>query len=398
MTRLALSLAALLVAATPSLAQNPFAAARTVNDRIISNWEVEQRVRLFAAFGFNPPQPAALALEELTQDRLKIQAAEELGVQVTEQGFQDAVQNYAQQRQLSVDDMRARLRGGGVSDEAFNDFLRTSILWRGVIEARFRSRAAPSDDDMETTLAMVATQPTESIFLREIALPFAEHGPQGARDLAERIIQQVRSGTSFANLARQFSRAQTAPQGGSVGWTPSANLPPQIAAEILPLSPGGVSGPIAVEAAIIVLQVADIRVEEGGSPDAFVSYVRFDLPPNDPDATSALLEQARSFESCMDAELASKTFGGQSGPIGPVPITGLDGETALAIASLDNGETSVKVPSNDAQMIIHLCSRSMDIDPETVESLRLQVFNQRMNSFAAGYLQELLADAVLEEG
>lgn len=396
--RLLVQLAFLAALAMPAAAQNPFAAARVVNDRIISNWDVDQRVRLYRAFGFNPAQPRELALEELTQDKLKLQAARAIGADVTEEGFEDAVAQYAEQRQMSVGGLRARLKGAGVADETFDDFLRTSVLWRAVIEARFRSRAAPSEEDLQSTLAFAASNPSESLFLREIAIPFAERGQQGARDLADRLIRQVRGGASFPALAREYSRSRTAQEGGAIGWTPANGLPAQMASEVLTLTAGEVSGPIAVPAGIIILQVVDIREDTSARSDAFVTYVRYDLPLGAPEARAALLEAADEFQSCLDAELAAEGFAGQSGPVGPVPIVSLSGEIAVTIASLDPGEIGAAMPTQEADTLLYLCTRSVDIDPDQTEALRRQIFNQRMNSYAAGYLQELLADAVVTDG
>ena len=395
MSRFLLLFAALVCLGAPALAQNPFAAARTVNDRIISNWDVDQRVRLYRAFGFAPAQPRELALEELTQDKLKLQAAELIGAGVSEEGFNTALEQYAEQRQMSVGGLRSRLRNAGVADETFDDFLRISILWRAVIEARFRNRASPSEEDLESTLSLAASNAPESLFLREIAIPFAERGQQGARDFADNIIRQVRGGANFSALARQFSRSRTAQQGGSIGWTPAATMPAQMASEVLALGPGEISGPIIVPAGVIILQVVDIRAEGSAAPDAFVTYVRFDLPPGAD--SSELLAQANGFDTCLDAELAAEPFGGESGVVGPVPVVALTGDIALTIASLDPGETGLSMPAPEVQSVIHLCTRGVDIDPDATEALRRQIFNQRMNSYASGYLQELLADAVVED-
>lgn len=390
-------IAALGLMASGAVAQNPFAAARTVNAQIISNWDVDQRVRLYRAFGFRPPDPMLLALEELTQDRLKRQAAQDIGASVTEEGFEDALEQYAAQRQMSVGGLQSRLRDAGVAKETFDEFLRISILWRAVVEARFARRSAPSDEDLEATLSFAASNPTESVFLREIAIPFAERGQEGARQLAERIIRDVRGGANFAAIARQVSRTPTAQRGGAIGWTPAAGLPPQIGSEVLALEPGDITGQIEVPAGILILQLVDIREDASGRSDATVTYVSFPLPPGQ-EAADTALSAADEFETCLDAELAAEEFGDGGGLVGPVPANALSEAVSLTLASLDPGEAGLTMVPDGGQAMIHLCARGVEIDPEASEALRSQIFNQRMNSYAAGYLQELLADAVVEDG
>lgn len=384
--------------AAPVLAQNPFAVARKVNTEIITNYDISQRVRLYTAFGFRPPDPSTLALEELTQDRLKKQAADELGIVVGPDGLAEAITQYAGQRQLTEAALRQRLRATGVADETFDAFITNEVRWRNVVNARFRRRAAPSDDDLDSALTFAASVPQEVFLLREIAIAFAEHGQSGARTIANRIRSAVAGGASFSAQARQYSRSGTASQGGFLGWTPANRLPPPIAAEVQSLTPGGVSNPIPLPAGLILIQLVDIREEAASArPDVTVSYVRLNLPPGDQAAQEAL-SLGRRFDTCVDAEAAAQAYGDGSGRVGGVPERELGEELALTIAALDPGEVALTLPTETGRALIMLCNRSVDIDPEQAEGLRVQLFNQRMNSYASGYLQELLANAVIVDG
>ena len=357
------------IAPSPVGAQNPYAVARKVNTEVITNYDISQRVRLYAAFGFRPPEPQTLALEELTQDRLKTQAAEELGIIVGPEGLAEAIEQYAAQRQLTVPVLRQRLRSAGVADETFDDFITNEVRWRNVVNARFRRRAAPSDDDLDAALTFAATVPQEVFLLREIAIAFAEHGQSGARTIADRIRRQVAGGSSFSALARQFSRSGTASQGGFLGWTPASRLPPPVAAEVQTLSPGGVSNPIPVPAGLILIQLVDIREETAAErPDVAVSYVRLNLPPTE-EAAQGALALGRTFDTCVDAEAAATRYGEGSGRVGGVPEAELEEGLALTIAALDPGEVALTLPTETGRALIMLCSRSVDVDPEQSKRL-----------------------------
>jgi len=117
--------------------------------------------------------------------------------------------------------------------------VRSGVLWRDLVGIRFRSRATPSPADLENILNYAASARQESVFIREIAIPFAERGNEGARNLANRIIRDVRNGASFAGFAR----------------------------------------PIEIPAGIILIQLVDIR-EEAVATDASmtISYTRLDVP------------------------------------------------------------------------------------------------------------------------
>ena len=178
-----------------------------------------------------------------------------------------------------------------------------------MVQSRFRARAQPSENDVQNALNFGASGVQESVFLREIAIPFAERGQTGARALADRIARDVANGASFAALARQYSRTPTAQRGGSLGWRPANRLPPVIAGAVLSLSPGEVSSQIEVPAGIILMQLVDIREEESGvSGDILAGYIRIDVPSQNPSAAAEDLRN--SAETCIEADSIAAAAGG----------------------------------------------------------------------------------------
>ena len=377
-----------------SHAQNPFAVKRIVDTSIITNYDISQRVRLLRAFGFRGPDPEALALSQLTEDKLKIAAAERNGIGLSEDGYEIGFADFAEQRGASPGGLLARMRNSGVSDEAFRDFMTAGLLWRGVVQSRFRARAQPSETDVQNALNFGASGVQESVLIREIAIPFAERGQDGARRLAERIARDVGNGSSFAAFARQYSRTPTAARGGLLGWRPANQLPPVIASAVLALSPGEVSAPIEVPAGIILLQLADIREEDATtSTDILASYVRIDVPSSDAaNAAEALRDEA---ETCIEADGVATEAGGASGRYGPDLIADIPVDIAMVLAGLDASEVGATAPNENGVSVIMLCNRTVTTDPEQIEALQNQIFSQRMAAYANGYLQELLSDAVI---
>lgn len=378
----------------PAKAQNPFAVKRMVNASIISNYDVSQRVRLLRAFGVRAPDMETLALEQLTEDRLKLEAAAARGIALQDDGVETGIAAFAEQRSMSPNGLKARVRNAGVSDEAFEHFITASLLWRGVVQSRFRSRAQPSEADLQNVLNFAASGIQESVLLREIAIPFAERGNEGASRLADRIIRDVAGGASFAGFARQVSRTATAQNGGMLGWRPANRLPPLIAGPVLALSPGEVSAPIEIPAGIILIQLVDIREEPAEARgDILASYIRIDVPTSDPDEAIGLL--SRDAENCIEAEGPASKFGGLSGRYGPDPISQIPTEIAMVLSGLDANEVGTTRPTENGLTLVMLCNRTVTTDPEEIEALRNQIFGQRMTAYANGYLQELLSDAII---
>ena len=393
---------ALGVTVTPVAAQNPFAAARIVNESIISNYEISQRVRLLQALGLNSPDVKDIAIQQLTEDRLKQQAATAAGLSINDETRQQSAEQFAKQRQMSLGGLKSRLRSNRVDDASFTAFIDTLTLWRSLVTLRFRDRASPSDADIENALNFAASRASESVFIREIAIPFAERGQNGARQLANRIARDVKNGASFSGMARQFSRTASAQRGGNVGWTPVNRLPQQISSQILSLSPGEVSAPIIVPAGVILLQLVDFREDSAESRGGVsATYIRLDVPVNGDDApainaaltTASAL--AKDVDGCLDAGARIGDHGPLSGRYGPDPLPEIPPDIGLTLANLDAGESGLTAATAGRVSVITLCSRAVDTDVDQIEALRSQLFNQRMINYGNGYLQELLADAVI---
>ena len=91
-----LASAALLAAlAGPSLAQNVYAPAVTVNNAVVTGYDVEQRVLLLDALGAPDVNRRELAVQQLTEDRVKLQAAESMGIELPEGAIEAGLQEFA---------------------------------------------------------------------------------------------------------------------------------------------------------------------------------------------------------------------------------------------------------------------------------------------------------------
>ena len=385
---------------TTAALAGPYSVVRMVNNTPITQYELDQRMKLLRVLGARDSDLRGLAMERLTEDRLKLQAATALGMSLQEDALEESVNEFAAQRQTTAAGLYSQISQGGVERETLHSFVRDGILWRDLVNIRFRSRATPSEADLETILNYAASARQESVFIREIAIPFAERGTEGARRLAEQIIVDVRNGANFSELARAFSRSPSAQKGGAVGWTPLNRMPPLFASQLLALSPGELTNPIEVPVGIIVLQLADIREEAvTGGGGTTVSYFRLDVPI--PEGSSPEAAQARAvslageLDSCADAEARVLDFGPASGRFGPQSAGDVPGDVGLVLANLDAGETGILAPGSAGVSVITLCNRSATNDPEAIENLQNQVFNQRMNNYASSYIQELLADAII---
>jgi peptidyl-prolyl cis-trans isomerase SurA len=272
---------ALLAGAGSAAGQTPYAPALTVNDSAITFYDIDQRVLLLEALGVQG-DARAQAIEQLTEDRVKVQAARALEIELPEGAILAGIEEFATQRGLTVDDVFQVLAARQIDRQTMDDFVEAGLLWREVVQSRFRDKATPTEADLDTTLAIQENAPVEIVQMSEIALPFAERGEAATLELAERLSRELARGGGFAAAARQYSRAASAAEGGRMEPVPAAALPPAIRAQVLLLGPGGVTRPIPISGGVAILRLDAVRLEPPGQRPA-------DVP--DEEIRNALREQ-----------------------------------------------------------------------------------------------------------
>ncbi len=390
--------------AVSAVAQGLYEPIVIVNQKAITNYEVDQRAKLLEAFG-TPGNLTALSLEQLTDDKLRLQAAEDIGLELDESAVDDGFARFSEQRNLSTEQVEGALRARGISVETLRDFIRATLIWREVVQVRFRARATPSDQDLDAALEFANRAVQEEVLLQEISIPVAQRGPEATGALARDLSRSLNRGGDFTAAVRRYSRAGSAGRGGRVDWLPASNLPPQIAGQVLALLPGEVTAPIDIPQGVTILKLLEVReiarnTDEDGSITLTYTQLIVPLASTAPeqaylDAETQLNALAAEAELCSDLDAQAESFGFGSGRSNPTPADAVPAEVALTVAGLDVGQKSTQRDARGVTLVM-LCSRSGETSPEEREDLRLRLFNQRMAAFGQGYLQELRGDALIE--
>ncbi len=135
---------------------NVFAPVATVNDKVITRFDVEQRARILAAAdetsGVSPGSLLNEALQSLVNDQVKIQAAKSAGIEAKPEAVRAGLAEVAEQNKMSMDSMLAFFRARGVSREAVELQVVAEIVWRDYLRARYSSRIEPSELDISSAM------------------------------------------------------------------------------------------------------------------------------------------------------------------------------------------------------------------------------------------------------
>ncbi|MEM9098442.1 MAG: peptidylprolyl isomerase [Pseudomonadota bacterium] len=245
-------------------AQTVFKPVAVVNESVITGYDLSQRAQLLAtmeARGRSAEQMRRQALESLIVDRLKLQAGSSVGLAPTEEVINLGFDLFAQQNGQQPDELRTRLNGLGISNQAINDFVAAETIWREVVRARFLTRAEPSQTRIDEELRLSADLTNTSYRLKELGVVFTGNQAQdrAKRNQIVELYNQLQFGGDFDAAVREFSETPSAAQGGQLGWVPGSRLPLNLVRDLNRLEAGQITRPLSIQNGLAILQLVERR-------------------------------------------------------------------------------------------------------------------------------------------
>jgi peptidyl-prolyl cis-trans isomerase SurA len=396
-----LPLIVVLSAAPIAQAQNnPFAPAFTVNGRVVSNYELKQRIIFYSLL-----EPNGDATTEgrtsLIDDRLRQYAAELAGTEVSPEEIAAGMESFASRLNLSADEFIKELAPRGASAETFRDFVTSGLLWRATIRAKFQASTAVTDAQIDRAIADgIAAGGELKVLLSEIVLK--TDGPNDAAELALRIKGDVNSSAGFSAAAGLYSAAPTASRGGQLDWMPISQLPPAIAPQVAELEIGQMSEPIVDRDTVLLLYVRDRSssgaVAEDGTSGQFtgpmaVDFVRLVVAPG-----TDIVRITADLDRCEDLLPFGRDLPEEAVLRETLAEAAVPSDIALGLRALDAGESRSYTTSAGQTAILMLCSRQplTEIAPSR-DDVRSQILNKKLALRAQAYLEELRTEAFIIE-
>jgi peptidyl-prolyl cis-trans isomerase SurA len=385
-----------LLPAAPVAAQGLFAPAISVNDQVITGYELDQRQRMLTLLRA-PGDPVALAREQLIDDRLRLQAARAQGITPSEEAVADGMEEFAGRANLTRAEFVQALAGAGVSEETFRDFVRAGVAWREVVRARFAARASIDETEIDRAIALQGGGSTVRVLLSEIIMPMPPQEEAAVRARAERIAA-LRSPSAFSEQARRFSATASRGEGGRLPWQELTELPPPLQPLVLGLAPGEVTDPIPLQGAIALFQLRDI--EEGAYEAPAVTSVDYAAYYMAGGRSAETLAKARVLagrvDRCDDLYGVAKGQPAEVLERGTLPVDQIPTDIAYELSKLDPGEVSTALTRANGQTLVFLmlCGRTNAVsEGADREEISIGLRNQRLTALADGYLAQLRADA-----
>jgi peptidyl-prolyl cis-trans isomerase SurA len=225
-----------------------------VNDEVVTLYEL--RSRLDSALsqlkrqGTPLPQREVLerqVLERVVIDKVQLQYARETGLRIDDAQLEQALQRIAAGNKMTPAQFRQALEKDGISYVKFREEIREEMTIARVREREVENKIVVSEAEIDNYLSGESGQgaSNEEYEMAHILLRAPESAsPEQIQKLklkAEQIIERLKKGDNFAQVAASYSDAPDGLQGGSLGWRSLDRLPAIFAEAAKTLKAGDVS-------------------------------------------------------------------------------------------------------------------------------------------------------------
>src|SRR5690606_12104855 len=257
--------------------------AAIVDDGIVLKSELEERLAIVMS-NFRrqqaqmPPQERrplpplseieSQVLEQLIIEQVQLQRAERVGIQVSDQALNQVMTNVAESLGLTLEQMPAALAEQGIDYAAFREERRRELILDQLEQRDVLSNISISPRELDQCLIRLeSTQMTEldyniSHILIDIPSGNREQGLAAARETLDEIYERLENGEDFGQLAIVYSDAETALQGGNLGWRKGSQLPTLFVDTVIRMEPGEVSEPIQSATGFQIVRLNEVRGAE----------------------------------------------------------------------------------------------------------------------------------------
>jgi peptidyl-prolyl cis-trans isomerase SurA len=249
--------------------------AATVNEGVVLASELDEQIeqiteRLRAQNLELPPQNVLRqqVLERLVLQELQMQRAERAGITVSDETLNNALRDIAEQNRIPLAELPDALAAQGLDYASFREGMRKELAMQMLRQRDVIARINVSPREIEQFLERQKKAPSErneyNISHILIAVPQAATPEQleEAERKAKEVYEKAQAGEDFSRLAVAYSNAQTALEGGSLGWRKGPELPTFLSENVASMKAGEVTQPIRTPSGFHIVRLNELRGDQ----------------------------------------------------------------------------------------------------------------------------------------
>lgn len=252
--------------------------AAVVNDGVVLSSELDDQVndvtaRLREQNTELPPRNVLRrqVLERLVLEQIQLQRADRIGIQVSDEMLNGALNDIAQRNGINFADLPSALEQQGVDYRAYREEIRRTLMLQLLRQRDVIGRINISPRELEQFMARQQNAPDQnseySISHILVSVPVAASPEQLAEreKRAREVFEKAKAGEDFAQLAVAYSESSTNIEGGALGWRKGPQLPSIASEQIARMKAGEVTEPIRTPSGFHLFRLNEVRGAAGQS-------------------------------------------------------------------------------------------------------------------------------------
>ncbi|HEY4941166.1 MAG TPA: peptidylprolyl isomerase [Rhizomicrobium sp.] len=402
--------------------------AAIVNDAIITEYDLRQRILLFVATSNVQATPEIMAklrsqvLSQLETEQLQIQEARRKAITVSPTDVDKQIERITADNHMNKDQLAELLKKGGVDMATLRAQIAVQIAWQRAVQEEFQERINVTPADVDAELARLSEGKEKTHFLVATIFLAVDNPDLDAKVLkdAQDIYAQLQSGANFGTVARQFSQSPTAAAGGDMGWVHQGQLPAELDAALQKMEPGSVSPPLRSSGGYYILGLRERQEGVGArilpdpstiKPQGPLTVARLLLPIGPTPAKTVRDNVMKIAEQIHDhingCDMLPKMVEQVHGLIYQdltkmgLKITDLHPDIQAAIAKAGPGEATPPFTSPAGIEMMVRCDKRPPPPPQqfelpTRQAVEEGLFDQQITMLSRRYLRDLRRNANVE--
>ncbi|EKF9081550.1 peptidylprolyl isomerase SurA [Vibrio cholerae] len=389
-----------------------------VNSGVILQSDVDSALKTIKANAKQNKQPLPQemvlreqVLEKLIIDTLQQQEADRIGVKIDDNRLNEAIKEIAKNNQQTQEQLIASVAQEGLTYPEFREQVRKEMAASDARNALVRRRIniLPAEVDTLAELLAQETDATVQYKISHIQLRVDDGQDKSAAEtLANKLVNDLKNGADFAQMAYAYSKGPKALQGGDWGWMRKEEMPTIFADQIKMQNKGSIIGPFRSGVGFHMLKIDDVKGLEMVAVtevNARHILIKPTIILSDEGAQKQLNEFVQRIKNgeVTFAELAQQYSqdpgsAAQKGELGYQTPDLYVPEFKHQIETLPVGQISEPFKTVHGWHIVEVLDRrEVDRTDSALKNKAYRIlFNRKFNEEASAWLQELRASAFVE--
>ena len=256
--------------------------AAIVNDGLVLKSELDEQMeavskRLQEQKVELPPESVLRqqVLERLILQEIQSQRAKHVGLTISDEQLNGALQEIAQRNKIPFDQLPTALAAQGVDYKQYRESMRKELTLSTLRQRDVIAHINVSPHELEQYLARQQSAASNDEFnVSHILLSLPQAAtPQQLEDITKKandIAARAAKGEDFGQLAIANSNSQTALDGGQLGWRKGSQLPQFVLDLVVKMKPGEVSTPVRTPSGFHIVKLNERR---GGEAAVIINQI-----------------------------------------------------------------------------------------------------------------------------